>query len=126
MATKKPTVPVEPTEEIEEEETGGGEKYVTKSELMETLREFFGGEEKETDEVEETVETDDDALGVYSVREIEKMIEDKVSKISKSLAAKKPAKDKDEKPAPKVVEEKPVIESAEKTSDRIKRALWGA
>ena len=107
-------------------EDDGEEKYVTRSELMDVLKEFFGDRDDNDDDVIDLddKEKNDDLLGVYSAKEIEKLIEKKVAAMTKSLSASKPKSS----PKPKVdavIEEKPVTPDMRGVAERIKAKLWG-
>jgi hypothetical protein len=127
-ATPKPKDP--PTDDVNEPLEGGDDQYVTKGELRGLFEEFFGKGTKPTDDGGDDIDLDGkDALGVYSIRELEAMIERQVKGMTKSLAASKPAVDENDKPPAKdekVREDKPTTLDVTSLVERAKGFLWGA
>jgi hypothetical protein len=127
--TTKPDPKTPPTDDVIE---GGDDQYVTKSELRGMFEEFFGKGEKSTTDDGGVLDLGDDgeALGVYSIRDLEKIFERQVSKMSKNLAASmKLSTVNDDKPDDKnerIREDKPTTLDATALVDRAKSFLWGA
>jgi hypothetical protein len=127
--TTKPDPKTPPTDDVVE---GGDDQYVTKGELRGLFEEFFGKGEKPTTDDGGVLDLgdDDEALGVYSIRDLEKMFERQVAKMSKNLASSmKLSTTSDDKPddkSEKVREDKPTTLDATALVDRAKSFLWGA